>query len=232
MVALSSSGRSQSPTSSFSKRSCVAESSCYFSVSTELTGRRGSRCSTGVIVASLYTFPLRLRPTTDRAWSDSFVISTATVLSRQGCSTTPKTELSSTGNAVSTQRKAETSKSSQPKTSLLALADQVPHRRKHMVRYYGAAHHKVRKRLGIGPDSLIVAASSTGSPQGRWARLLYRVFGHQPLKCECGRTLRLMSVIFSYRDLQRILKHLGQSTEPPIRAPPRMELAINLGGDS
>ena len=105
--------------------------------------------------------------------------------------------------------------------SLLALADQVPHRRKHLIRYYGAAHHKVRKRLGIGPDNPTARVSSTGPPQSRWARLLYRVFGLQPLKCECGNTLRLMSVIFSFADLQRILKHLGQPTEPPIRAPPR-----------
>ena len=104
---------------------------------------------------------------------------------------------------------------------LLALADQVPHRRKHLIRYYGAAHHKVRKRLGIGPDNPTGRVSSTGPPQSRWARLLYRVFGLQPLKCECGNTLRLMSVIFSFADLQRILKHLGQPTEPPIRAPPR-----------
>ena len=114
---------------------------------------------------------------------------------------------------------------------LLALADQVPHRRKHLVRYYGAAHHKVRKRLCIGPDNPTVFTSSVGPPQSQWARLLYREFGLQPLKCQCGNTLRLMAVIFSFGDLQRILRHLGQPTQPPARASSR-KLALKVTTNS
>jgi len=83
---------------------------------------------------------------------------------------------------------------------LLALADQVPHRNKHQVRYYGAAHYKIRRRLGITPELPVTRETRHGVAKSRWARLLYRVFGLEPLRCDCGATLGLVAVIlFGWR---------------------------------
>ena len=103
----------------------------------------------------------------------------------------------------------------------MALADHVPPKRKHQVRYYGAAHHKTRRQLGITPACKVPRVQRQGAPKSRWARLLYRVFGLEPLRCECGGNLRLLAVVVAQDGLDRIHRHLGPPPQAPIRAPPR-----------
>ena len=60
----------------------------------------------------------------------------------------------------------------------------------------------------------------------RWADLMRRTFGFDVLACpRCGGRLRLIALIEQVAVIQRILRHLGLSTEVPVprpaRAPPR-----------
>ena len=114
---------------------------------------------------------------------------------------------------------------------LAALADHIPHRRTHTVRYYGAAHPAVRKRL-FGSTTVGVMVPASAKPtyaetKGRrsWARQIWRIFQTDPLRCDCGGEFRLISILFDWRQLDRFLGHLGlDSTRPttaPARAPPQ-----------
>ena len=73
-------------------------------------------------------------------------------------------------------------------------------------------------------DASRLQASSAGAY--RWAELMRRTFGIDVLACpRCGGRLRLVALIDRASVIQRILRHLGLSTEVPeprpARAPPR-----------
>ncbi len=52
-----------------------------------------------------------------------------------------------------------------------------------------------------------------------WARLIKRVYQVDPLKCECGGTLRVIGFIIEHKVILKILHHLdkrnGNSRAPP-----------------
>ena len=52
-----------------------------------------------------------------------------------------------------------------------------------------------------------------------WARLIKRVYQVDPLKCDCGGTLRVISFIIEHKVIRKILDHLdkrnGDSRAPP-----------------
>ena len=78
---------------------------------------------------------------------------------------------------------------------------------------------------------------SQDKPQGRmrqaaarcWAMLLARIYECLPLTCpKCGQPMRLIAFIMEPPVVEKILKHIGEPTEPPTvlpaRAPPQVEM--------
>jgi hypothetical protein len=126
-----------------------------------------------------------------------------------------------------------------PLSLLCRLCASVPAPKLHTVRYAGvlATHSKWR--------SLIVPATPAGprapggapeeppngdtppSSRGRsvyrpWAELLKRAFGIDVEQClRCGGRMRLSALVTSVGSITRILRHLGEPSEPPARAPAR-----------
>ena len=113
---------------------------------------------------------------------------------------------------------------------------QIPEPRKHGVHYFGAYASRTRvfqKKHGISLHSLGDNNSSKYktepelSPKKRaalrksWARLIKRVYQVDPLKCECGGTLRVIGFITKHKVIRKILDHLdkrnGNSRAPPKR---------------
>jgi len=118
-------------------------------------------------------------------------------------------------------------------TFLALLALQVPPRGVHMVRYYGhystRSRAKRRERIRAHRQRPDMPVPEIPSPEvkerrRRWANLIRQVFEVDPLQCECGGRLRLVSFITTSQQpvLDKILDHLGESTELPwSRGPPR-----------
>ena len=68
-----------------------------------------------------------------------------------------------------------------------------------------------------------------------WAALMARTFGIDVLACpRCGGRLRLIALIEEAAVIDRILRHLGLPTEPPVprpaRAPPRLASVPDAAG--
>jgi hypothetical protein len=61
-----------------------------------------------------------------------------------------------------------------------------------------------------------------GSRYRPWAELLKRTFGIDVETCpRCGGRMRLLAVITDLASAARFLRHRGEPTEPPARAPAR-----------
>jgi len=60
-----------------------------------------------------------------------------------------------------------------------------------------------------------------GKPSSTWARLIRRIFEVDPLRCrKCGARMRLIAFITDFRQIRRILEHIGEQTlrPPPLTA--------------
>jgi hypothetical protein len=119
---------------------------------------------------------------------------------------------------------------------------QIPDRRSHMIRYYGAYSCRGRRaraepresggenegateREDAQPGHSTDGAEhpeDTRSARRSWARLIRRIFEVDPLECEsCGGTMRVISVITDPEVVTHILQHLAKKqAKPPARAPP------------
>ena len=107
------------------------------------------------------------------------------------------------------------------------IAQHIPHRNRHQVRFYGAAHHAVRKRLGLSGVNVDSQMPKVTAAKGRksWARLIWKLYGVDPLVCgKCGGDRRILAIVFDRASIKRILTHLGHPTtlpaHKPARAPP------------
>ena len=111
---------------------------------------------------------------------------------------------------------------------------QIPEPRKHGVHYFGAyasSSRVVRKKRGLSlhsPGDNDISKSPAEpelSPKKRtalrksWAQLIKRVYLVDPLKCECGGTLRVIGFITEHKVIRKIIDHLdkrnGHSRAPP-----------------
>ena len=111
---------------------------------------------------------------------------------------------------------------------------QIPEPCKHGVRYFGVYASRTRvfrkkRRLTLHSfgdnDNASSKAEPELSPKKRaalrksWAQLIKRVYQTDPLKCECGGTLRVIGFITEHKVIRKILDHLdkrnGNSRAPP-----------------
>ena len=87
------------------------------------------------------------------------------------------------------------------------------------------------------------AGSSEEEPKSRlgraaarcWALLLTRIYECLPLQCpRCGQPMRIIAFVLDPPVIERILRHVGEPTEPPTilpaRSPPQTELAFDQDG--
>ena len=113
---------------------------------------------------------------------------------------------------------------------------QIPEPRAHGVRYFGAYSSKARayrNKRKLCLESFNISNTPTPkdevelSPKKRaalrksWARLIKRVYQVEPLKCDCGGTLRVIAFITQQKVITKILQHLEKTkTKSESRAPP------------
>ncbi|MFM7204542.1 MAG: transposase [Myxococcota bacterium] len=79
-----------------------------------------------------------------------------------------------------------------------ALARHIPPPNKHQVRYYGAAHRDFRAEMRDGwvPPGTSTSGERLEEGRASWARLIWRVYGVDPLICPtCGKRMRIISII-------------------------------------
>ena len=125
-----------------------------------------------------------------------------------------------------------------PLSLLCRLAATVPPPRFHTVRYAGvlSSHAKWRRLVVPGPppdapghDPNQDRATHTDAPRETrtsryrpWAELLRSTFGIDVETCpRCGCRMRLLALVTESNNVARFLRHLGEPTEPPRRAPAR-----------
>ncbi len=118
-----------------------------------------------------------------------------------------------------------------PLELLEKLAALVPLPHVHLVRHGGclAPHSHLRGAIlpTLRQQGLVEPEACPASPRWSWARLLQRVFALDMVHCPfCQRgTLRLIAVITQGAVINKILRHLKLSADPPPIAPARSRQA-------
>ena len=120
------------------------------------------------------------------------------------------------------------------------LASHIPAPYESLTYYYGvySSSHRGKQRRQNKEDQetelvLIESGKDTaaGKPTSTWARLIRRIFEVDPLRCrKCGAQMRLIAFVTDYRQVSRILEHIGEQTirPPPLTAktsPPNLSRA-------
>ena len=120
-----------------------------------------------------------------------------------------------------------------PLSLLCRLAASVPPPRLHTVRYAGVLAPASKLRARIVPTPVAAPANDTapscahgrqsgGSRYRPWAELLKRTFEIDVLQCaRCKGRMQLVAMVTDPRSIQRMLRHLGEPTDPPVREPAR-----------
>jgi len=114
-----------------------------------------------------------------------------------------------------------------------ALAQQIPDKGQHLVRYYGAYANRSRKLYraeeegggrGGREDPRDVDSEFASERRRSWARLMRKILEVDPLHCpKCGSEMRIVAVITDPAVVDRILDHLdatGGHDPFDARAPP------------
>jgi hypothetical protein len=123
-----------------------------------------------------------------------------------------------------------------PLSLLCRLAATVPPRRFHTVRYAGvlSSHAKWRPLVVPKPQAMTDEVARADEPDDTtpsckgtsryrpWAELLRRTFGIDVETCpKCGGRVRLLALVTEPKNVARFLRHLGEPTDLPRRAPAR-----------
>jgi len=116
---------------------------------------------------------------------------------------------------------------------LARLLMHIPAPRLHLVRYYGhySSAARVRRResdaateRSADPPTAVVDDTPPAAQRRRlrrqWARLIRRVYEADPLLCECGQQMRIISFLTDPRVVDKILGHLELKARRSPRAPP------------
>ena len=128
-----------------------------------------------------------------------------------------------------------------PTELLQRLAAIVPHPRTHQITYHGVlgGNAKLRSRIVPTPPPLEPAraclgtersAAGSDSPKWRvgwisWAQLLFRSFGVEGLRCDCGGWMRVHAIVIGAPATRRVLRSLQPSLLGS-RAPPGVSVAL------
>jgi len=119
-----------------------------------------------------------------------------------------------------------------PLSLLTRLAASVPAPRLHTVRYAGVLAPASKLRSRIVPQPVVAPANDTtrasdlppkrcGSHYRPWAELLKRTFDIEVHCPRCGARMKLVAIVTDPGSIKRVLRHLGEPTDPPAREPAR-----------
>ncbi len=105
----------------------------------------------------------------------------------------------------------------------------IPRPRKHTIRFHGILAPAAGHRSKVVPASETPTPAKKRPPPERptphrlpWAELLRRVFLVDVLDCpRCHARMRIVAAVTEPGAIERILRHLGESTVPPGRRSPR-----------
>ena len=111
---------------------------------------------------------------------------------------------------------------------------QIPEPRAHGPRYFGAYSSKARayrKKRNLtlqsfsakslpAEDELKLSPKKRAALRKSWAQLIKRVYQAEPLRCDCGGTLRVISFITEHKVIRKILQH-RKKRKAGSRAPPK-----------
>ena len=117
---------------------------------------------------------------------------------------------------------------------LVRLLMHVPEPRLHLVRYYGRYSSAARSRRRKTQPAVEGPGAAASPPEDdlpppaerrrlrrQWARLIRRVYEADPLLCECGHPMRVLSFLTDPSVVDRILRHLERKSWPQSeRGPP------------
>lgn len=122
---------------------------------------------------------------------------------------------------------------------LARLLMHVPEPRLHLVRYYGhySSAARAQRRTGetVGeaaaeaPNTAATSAEQEPSSAERrrlrrqWARLIRRIYEADPLLCDCGNEMRVISFLTDPPVVDKLLKHLELKASATQRGPPSSE---------
>ena len=119
-----------------------------------------------------------------------------------------------------------------PLDFLARLLMHIPEPRLHTIRYTGAysSVSRARRRAALPnehhPGTATVGDDAPSTPERRrlrrqWAQMIRRIFEVDPLICDCGETMRIISFITNPTAINKILDHLDSKGRRPPRAPPK-----------
>jgi hypothetical protein len=119
-----------------------------------------------------------------------------------------------------------------PLSLLSRLAASVPPPRLHTVRYAGVLAPASKLRSRIVPQPVVAPANDTtrasdlppkrcGSHYRPWAELLKRTFDIEVRCPRCEARMDLVALVTDPASIRRVLRHLGEPTDPPAREPAR-----------
>jgi hypothetical protein len=119
-----------------------------------------------------------------------------------------------------------------PLSLLSRLAASVPPPKLHTVRYAGILAPAAKLRSRIVPQPLVAPANDTtdaskpvpkrcGSHYRPWAELLKRSFEIDVRCPRCEARMKLVALVTDPGPIRRVLRHLGEPTDPPAREPAR-----------
>jgi len=121
-----------------------------------------------------------------------------------------------------------------PLDFLARLLMHIPQPKLHTVRYYGhyssvaRAHRRALEDDGSHSDSWS-AEGPTVTERRRlrraWAQMIRRIYEVDPLTCQCGARMRILSFILDPRVVTKILRHLAANDAAQQRAPPSSAVA-------
>ena len=125
---------------------------------------------------------------------------------------------------------------------LARLLMHIPAPRLHLVRYYGhyssaaRARRRNDKERSAQAEQGGMAEAEEGSTttaerrrlRRQWARLIRRIYEADPLLCECGHPMRVISFLTDPPVVDKILQHLEGKIEASERAPPDQESEYQL----
>ena len=102
-----------------------------------------------------------------------------------------------------------------PMALLARLAMWVPAPYQNMVRYHGVLAPNAGLRVALVAKREGEVGSRSSSPRRKWATLIERAFGFDPLACvDCGGRYAYVGVIRAWDVAKKILDHL-QARGPP-----------------
>ena len=116
------------------------------------------------------------------------------------------------------------------------LLPHIPAPRLHLVRSYGhyanaagAKRRKEREEAGtpyLSPQPDEPSTADRKCLRRGWAQMIRRIYEADPLLCQCGETMRILSFLTDPPVVHKILRHLESRPSP--RAPPGDEDARRL----